>query len=258
MDSPLANEATGIFLQCTEDCFDDETRALLKEGINPLYFDDLRMSITSEESKAINFDTEPKIIISASGMCEGGRIRHHLKHNLWNKNNLILFVGYQSVGTLGRIIYDGAKKVKLFNEDISVNARIGLLPGISGHADKNGLLNWVRSFENKPQQIFVNHGDDVACSAFAECLRMEYGYNAIAPYSGTSFDLLTGEPIKLTKGIPVVKNVKKDKAQSVFERVVRSAEKLLATVKSCKGRPNKELARYASQIDSLRDRIKNG
>ncbi len=258
VDSPLANEATGIFLQCTEDCFDPETRALIKEGINPIYFDDLRVSVTSEESKAINFDNTPKVIISASGMCEGGRVRHHLKHNLWSKNNLILFVGYQSVGTLGRIIYDGAKKVKLFNEEISVNARVGLLPGISGHADKQGLLNWINGFEKKPAQVFVNHGDDIACSAFAECLRSEYGFNAIAPYSGTSFDLLTGDPVKLTQGIPVEKKViKKDKAQVAFERLVKSAERLLATVKNCKGRPNKDLARYASQIDSLCDKIKN-
>ncbi|MBQ2880643.1 MAG: hypothetical protein IJE40_00090 [Clostridia bacterium] len=191
-------------------------------------------------------------------MCEGGRVRHHLKHNLWSKNNLILFVGYQSVGTLGRIIYDGAKKVKLFNEEISVNARVGLLPGISGHADKQGLLNWINGFEKKPAQVFVNHGDDIACSAFAECLRSEYGFNAIAPYSGTSFDLITGDPVKLTHGIPVEKKVvKKDKAQLAFERLVKSAERLLATVKNCKGRPNKDLSRYASQIDSLCDKIKN-
>lgn len=258
VDSPLANEATGIFLQCTEDCFDAETRAVLQQGINPIYFDDLRISVTSEESKNINFDPTPKVIISASGMCEGGRIRHHLKHNLWNKNNLILFVGYQSAGTLGRIIYDGAKKVKIFNEEINIKAQVGLLPGISGHADKNGLLNWINSFEKKPSQVFVNHGDDIACASFAECLRREYGFNAIAPYSGTSFDLVSGDPIKLTQGIPVEKKVvKKDKAQLAYERVIASAERLLNTVKSCKGRPNKDLARYASQIDSLRDKIKN-
>ena len=258
VDSPLANEATGIFLQCTEDCFDEETRAVLQQGINPIYFDDLRISVTSEESKNINFDPTPKVIISASGMCEGGRIRHHLKHNLWDKKNLILFVGYQSAGTLGRIIYDGAKKVKIFNEEINIRAQVGLLPGISGHADKNGLLNWINSFETKPSQVFVNHGDDIACASFAECLRREHGFNAFAPYSGTSFDLISGEPVKLTQGIPIEKKVvKKDKAQLAYERVIAAAERLLATVKSCKGRPNKDLARYASQIDSLRDRIKN-
>ena len=258
VDSPLANEATGIFLQCTEDCFDEETRAVLQQGINPIYFDDLRISVTSEESKNINFDPTPKVIISASGMCEGGRIRHHLKHNLWDKKNLILFVGYQSAGTLGRIIYDGAKKVKIFNEEINIRAQVGLLPGISGHADKNGLLYWINSFETKPSQVFVNHGDDIACASFAECLRREHGFNAFAPYSGTSFDLISGEPVKLTQGIPVEKKVvKKDKAQLAYERVIAAAERLLATVKSCKGRPNKDLARYASQIDSLRDRIKN-
>ena len=258
VDSPLANEATGIFLQCTEDCFDEETRAVLEQGINPIFFDDLHISVTSEESKNINFDPTPKVIISASGMCEGGRIRHHLKHNLWNKNNLILFVGYQSAGTLGRTIYDGAKKVKIFNEEISIKAQVGLLPGISGHADKNGLLKWINSFEKKPAKVFVNHGDDISCASFADCLREEYGFDAVAPFSGTVYDLIENQPVRITQGIPVEKKVvKKERAQLTYERLISAAERLLSVAKKCKGRPNKDLARYTSQIDSLCDRIKN-
>lgn len=259
IDSPLANEATGIFLQCPLDCFDEETRALIAEGINPLYFDDLKAAVTEEDSKAINFDSTPKVIISASGMCEGGRIRHHLKHNIWDKRNLILFVGYQAVGTLGRTIYDGAKKIKILGEEIAVQAEIEMLPGISGHADKQGLINWLSGFEKKPAHVFVNHGEDGVCTAFAECLKNEYGYNVDAPYSGSVYDLAADMPAKLTTGIPAEKRVKigGSRADSLFARLIAAAERLLDTVKDCKGRSNKDIAKYASQIDSLTDRIKN-
>ena len=152
VDSPLAIEATSVFLQCDTSFLDDETRALLARGVNPLVFDGLEVSVSSEESKAINENREPKVIISASGMCDAGRIRHHLKHNLWRPESLILFVGYQSEGTLGRMLYDGAKEVKLFGETIAVRAEVTWLPGVSGHADKNGLLHWISGFEKKPRE----------------------------------------------------------------------------------------------------------
>lgn len=132
VDSPLANEATGIYLQCGRECLDEQTRALVDQGINPIWSEGLKISVTSEDSKAINNDPEPKVILSASGMCEAGRIRHHLKHNLWRKESTVLFVGYQAEGTLGRKLYEGAEKVRLFGEDIRVNCEIGLLPGKSG------------------------------------------------------------------------------------------------------------------------------
>ena len=147
VDSPLAVEATGIFHKNVYSCFDEEAMALVKQGINALSFPGLHLSITSDESKAINFDEEPKVIISASGMCEAGRIRHHLKHNLWRPESTILFVGYQAVGTLGRAIVDGATEVKLFGEPIEIRASICKLAGLSGHADKNGLLDWLSGFE---------------------------------------------------------------------------------------------------------------
>lgn len=124
VDSPLAVEATGIFQKNIYSCFDEEAMALVKQGINPISFPGLRLSITSEESKAINFEDTPKVIISASGMCEAGRIRHHLKHNLWRPECTILFVGYQAIGTLGRSIVDGKKEVKLFGEPIEIRASI--------------------------------------------------------------------------------------------------------------------------------------
>jgi metallo-beta-lactamase family protein len=141
VDSPLASEATAIFMQCNPICFDEETLALINKGINPIWFDGIRITQTSDESKLINENPEPKVIISASGMCEAGRIRHHLKHNLWKKNSIILFVGYQSEGSLGRKLIEGEKTVTLFGEEISVNAEICTLHGTSGHADRDGLFD---------------------------------------------------------------------------------------------------------------------
>ena len=160
VDSPLAVQATTIFNKNMYECFDEETLALVKKGINPISFPGLNLSITSDESKAINFDDEPKVILSASGMCEAGRIRHHLKHNLWRQDSTILFVGYQAVGTLGRAIAEGASSVKLFGEEIEIRAKICRLAGISGHADKDGLLAWIQGFEKKPKRVFVVHGED--------------------------------------------------------------------------------------------------
>ena len=198
IDSPLANEATSIFVQTDHSYFDEEMRAILDAGKNPLFFPGLEVAVSAEESKAINFDQEPKVILSASGMCEAGRIRHHLKHNLWREECLILFAGYQAEGTLGRVLYEGAESVKLFGEEIQVNAQIAYLANISGHADKNGLLHWMNAFEKKPEIVFVNHGEDGAMTSFAECLmEEEYGFPwAVAPYSGTSYDLATGAASK--------------------------------------------------------------
>ena len=160
IDSPLAIEATRIFKDTDPDCFDADTRALLEKGIDPITFPGLRVTVTSDESRMINADRVPKVILSASGMCEAGRIRHHLKHNLWRPECTILFVGYQAVGTLGRTLLEGATTVKLFGEPIEVQAELCQLTGMSGHADREGLLRWVNSFEQKPKRVFVMHGED--------------------------------------------------------------------------------------------------
>ena len=192
VDSPLANEATRVFLQTDTSFLDDEACALIRSGVNPLYFDDLHTAVTKEDSMALNNDKTPKVILSSSGMCDAGRIRHHLKYNLWRPECTVLFVGYQAVGTLGRKLHDGAESVKIFGDEIAVHAEITVLPGVSGHADKQGLLGWINAMEQKPAHVFVNHGDDDACTAFAACLRDEYGYDADAPYSGSEFDLAAG------------------------------------------------------------------
>ena len=158
VDSPLAISATEVFKE-NMNLFNEETQEIINEGDNPLEFDGLKFTRTADESKELNASEQSSIIISASGMCEVGRIKHHLKHHLWDPNSTILFVGYQAPGTLGRKIVDGEKKVKIFGEDIAVNARIEYIEGYSGHADQEWLMNFVYSFTNPPKHIFLVHGE---------------------------------------------------------------------------------------------------
>ena len=253
VDSPLAIEATNIFHKNGTDCFDDETMALLNQGINPINFEGLKVSITSEESKMINFDPQPKVIISASGMCDAGRIKHHLKHNLWREESTILFVGYQAVGSLGRAIVDGAESVKLFGEPIEIHAEIERLAGISGHADRNGLLAWINHYSPKPQRVFVVHGDDEVCSKFTNDLT-EMGFNAVAPFSGTSFDLATNTALDERSPVPIKKDYAAKRADTVFTRLLAQGQRLLEVIERNRGGTNKDLARFASQIESLCDK----
>ena len=253
VDSPLAVEATGIFQENRWECFDEDAMEMVREGINPIAFAGLKLSITSDESKAINFNETPKVIISASGMCEAGRIRHHLKHNLWREECTILFVGYQAVGTLGRSLLEGADEVRLFGEPIQVRARITQMNGLSGHADKDGLLEWLGGFEEKPKKVFVVHGEDSVCTAFAECLKIEHGQRAYAPYSGTVFDLISGKVEY--EGVPMpVKKKPKAQTSGVFARLLASAQRLLNLVQKSDGLTNKDMAKFADQINSLCDK----
>ena len=257
MDSPLAIEATSIFLQCDTQFVDEEMQRLIRSGVHPIVFPGLELAVSQEESKAINEDKTPKIIISASGMCDAGRVRHHLKHNLWRPESMVLFVGYQAVGTLGRVLVDGVKHVKLFNEDIQVEAEIDTLPGISGHADKDGLLRWLGGFAEKPKLVFVNHGDPDAADAFTACLNNELGYHAYAPYSGACYDLLRRDFVRMPEGRPVEKGsgTKQRKVSAAFTRLVDAAERLLRIAKSLEGHANKELAGFADAITRLADKM---
>lgn len=252
VDSPLAVEATGIFQNNSMECFDEEALELMKKGINPITFPGLHLAITSDESKAINFENDPKVIISASGMCEAGRIRHHLKHNLWRPECTILFVGYQAVGTLGRAIVEGVKEVKLFGETIEIRAKIEKLVGMSGHADKAGLLRFINGFEKKPDKVFIVHGEDSICKLFTECLKIEYGLNAYAPYSGTRYDLIEGRFIYEAEPVAVKK--KMQGISDVFARLVAAGQRLVAVIKKNEGGANKDLARFADQINALCDK----
>ena len=256
VDSPLAVQATTIFNKNMYDCFDEETLALVKKGINPISFPGLSLSITSDESKLINFVDEPKVILSASGMCEAGRIRHHLKHNLWRPESTILFVGYQAAGTLGRSLVEGVSNVKLFGEPVEVRAHIEVLAGISGHADKEGLINWMGGFRTKPQRVFVVHGEDQVCDSFAACLHDEYGYTTTAPYTGEIWDLVTNSRIAEGNQERIVKEQRKSgKAVStVYDRLVETGKRLTRLIEQCRGWTNKDIAKLADQIQALCDK----
>ena len=256
VDSPLAIEATEIFSKCDPACFDDETRKLIDDGIDPIRFDGLRLSVTVEDSKRINETLEPKVILSASGMCEAGRIRHHLKHNLWRPQNLILFVGYQAEGTLGRNLIEGVQNVRLFGEDIAVRAQIKSLKGTSGHADQQGLVSWLESFEKKPRTVFLNHGNEESIAVFADELK-ERGYAVEAPYSGTEYDLVKGIMTAYTekKRVTAADVAKaRSRKNNIHRDLVSQAEALLALAKRCESRPNKENAKFAAQIRALMEK----
>ena len=188
VDSPLAISATEVFRE-NMDLFDDETQAMIKSGDNPLEFPGLKFTRTAEESKELNTMDDSSIIISASGMCEVGRIKHHLKHHLWDPNSTILFVGYQAPGTLGRKIVEGAKSVRIFGEDIAVNARIEYIEGYSGHADQEWLMNFVYSFITKPKHIFLVHGEPQAQVVLKGKIENEARIPVTIPSLGESYDL---------------------------------------------------------------------
>ncbi len=256
VDSPLAVEATKIFSTDSWDCYDEETLALLRQGINPIQFAGLQVSVTADDSRRINEDKAGKVIISASGMCEAGRIRHHLKHNLWRKESTVLFVGYQSVNTIGRLLLDGAPTVKLFGESIEVNAEIAQLHSVSGHADNNGLLQWAAAFDPKPRCIFVNHGDEAACEEMAARLAAEQGQQAVAPYSGDAWDLLTGEQVERGSRRRIAKkqSAGDSRGNAVHDRLLAAARRLMRLAESFRGRTNKDTARLTSQIEAVCDK----
>ncbi len=256
VDSPLAIDATTVFNKNVKSCFDEDAMRLVEKGINPLVFPGLKTTITSDESRMINFDSKPKVILSASGMCEAGRIRHHLKHNLWRSESTICFVGYQAVGTLGRKLIEGADCVKLFGETVEVNAKIESLKGISGHADMNGLLRWLSGFGKAPEYVFVVHGEDTVTDDFAQTITEKFGCPAFAPYSGGCVDLATGEI--LSAGIREPKKTAEKPAQAkkhtIFARVVAAAKRLLEVVYKNEGLANKELVKFENQIQNLADK----
>jgi len=256
MDSPLAIEATNIFGKHMNQCFSEEALELAKNGVNPLTFPGLRYAITSDESKLINYDDTPKVIISASGMCDAGRIRHHLKYNLWREESTVLFVGYQANGTLGRLLVDGATQVKIQGEEIDVCADILQLEGFSGHADMEGLIKWLQAFKKKPQKVFIVHGEDSVCESFAAKLKNEYGYDTYAPFSGTSVNLATGELINEAFGVKLVEksDTGKKKYSAVFARLIAAGERLMAVIMHNEGGANKDLGKFADQINSLCDK----
>lgn len=255
VDSPMAAEATKIYFGDLTDYYDQEMLDLIAQGINVLEFSGLHISVTTEESMAINDNKTPKVILSASGMCEAGRIRHHLKYNLWRADSTILFVGYQAAGTVGRLLQEGAESVKLFGETIQVKAKIATMDGISGHADRGIMLRWLEGLKDHPPRVFVNHGDDTVCDAFAETITQTLGYPATAPYNGAIYDVATGMLLEQGNRVRLErKSAKQKRSDSVFDRLLSAGKRLMMLIEKSKGRPNKELAKFADQINRLADK----
>ena len=256
VDSPLAVEATHIYGPDTADYYDEEAKALVEQGINPIGFDSLRLSVTSSDSIAINGDRSRKIILSASGMCEAGRIRHHLKHNLWRPENTILFVGYQSVGTLGRKLLDGAESIQLFGEEVQVNAKIAQIDGFSSHADRDMLLDWLKG--PSPETLFVNHGEEETAVAFADLAEKTYGCRAEAPMTGDVFDLMLNEFTEkaAVRRVTGKKKAAAEKARSVYEHLVAACRRLMKVIEDCRGAANSELKAFTEEIEALCNKYK--
>ncbi len=271
VDSPLAVQATNIYSTDMYDYYDEEAVELVRNGINPVTFPDLELSVSSSESKLLNEDIEPKIILSASGMCEAGRIRHHLKHNLWRPECTVLFVGYQSKGTVGAKLLEGAEVVKLFGEEIQVKAEIIRLEAFSSHADKSMLLDWIKEAEPRTH-VFVNHGEDDVTDMLAKEVTQLLGIPATAPYSGEVWDLISGE---MTHKANIVSVIKKQahggveykteagaenqykttestaKATAAFSDLANASKRLESLVEQKQGHSNKELRKMTEEIEEL-------
>ena len=257
IDSPLAKKATTIFTGDLRGYLDEEALELVQDGTHMFNFTNLRMTETSEESKMLNMDPTPKVIISASGMCDAGRIRHHLKYNLWRPECTVLFVGYQSPGTLGNALVNGAQEVKLFGEPVQVRARIAQLGGLSGHADKDGLEAWLRAFDEKPKFVFVNHGEDAVAEHWANHLKEE-GYEADAPYNGSIWIAAEGRvacaEVGNTRKIIKTKSAETVRTSAAYDRLDNMGQRLLEVIRHNRGGANKDLAKFASQIAALCDK----
>ena len=261
VDSPLAISATEVFKKNTE-LFEEEIQEKIKRGDNPLEFKDLHYTQTAEESKALNEDSRPAIIISASGMCEVGRIKHHLKHNLWNPNSTILFVGYQAPGTLGRSIVEGAEKVKILGEEIAVNARVEYIEGYSGHADQTWLLNFVYSFTNPPKHIFLVHGEPEGQEVLRQKIEETSECKVTIPSFGDSFDLSGDEPKMLAESVEI-ENYKREFARlDLIDRIeelkenIADIEKKIMKKTARKGKTDEELKDLDSRVKDIQDQIK--
>ena len=258
IDSPLAREATQIFDGDLRGYLDEDALKLVKDGTRMFEFPNLRMTSSVEESKALNEDGIPKVIISASGMCDAGRIRHHLKHNLWRPECSVVFVGYQGEGTLGRYLLDGAKSVKMFGEEIAVKAKIVNYTGLSSHADRDHLISWISDFkEPKPQHVFVVHGDREIAPYFAQTVA-GLGLEAHAPQYTEEYDLAAC--VQLAPGylperkVKTVEGGQRIKSSPAYERLVTVGQMMVELIKRSRGRDNRSLASFADQLRRLMEK----
>ena len=189
LDSPMAIRVTDVFRHHT-DLFDDEAAELLRSGKHPCDFPGLQLCRTVDESKAINYIRGSVVIIAGSGMCNGGRVKHHLVNNIVRPECTILFVGYQAIGTLGRQIVDGAETVRIHGRHFPVKAKVIKVDGFSAHADKDELLQWISAFKNNPpRKVFITHGEEEVSKAFAEVVEQKLGFNTERPSNGDKYVL---------------------------------------------------------------------
>ena len=247
VDSPLANEATRIYSGNLHGYLDEEAIEALKGGAL-FQFPGLTLTETSEESKALNLDTSSKVILSASGMCDAGRIRHHLKHNLWRKECTIVFVGYQAEGSLGRALLEGAKSVKLFGEEIAVNARIVNFKGLSSHADRDHLLAWAKHYAPRPRHIFVVHGEASVTEIFAQKLR-DAGLSAHAAEYEEVYDLAADR--MLSAGVPLPPKPVSASGSPAYRKLEAAGQDLMEAIRHNKGGTNKDLAQFEKELMAL-------
>ena len=255
VDSPLAKSATTIFCGDLRGYLDQDALELVKDGTHMFNFPGLHLTETVDESKALNEDHTPKVIISASGMCDAGRIRHHLKHNLWKPECTIVFVGYQGEGTLGRSLLEGVRSVKLFGEEIAVHAKIVNFQGLSSHADRDHLLAWIADIKApKPQHVFIVHGDREVAPYFAESVE-KLGFTAHAPQYTEVYDLIEDQ-IVAPGYLPErkAKAVGGQRVSSAYERLVALGQRMVDVIRRSKGRDNKTLGRWADQLRQLLDK----
>ena len=257
VDSPLAISATEVFRE-NMDLFDDETKAEIEKGDNPLEFPGLHFTTTADESKALNENIIPSIIISASGMCDVGRIKHHLKHNLWNPNSTILFVGYQAPGTLGRKIVDGAKTVKIFGEEIAVNARIEYIEGYSGHADQEWLMNFIYSYAIKPKHIFLVHGEAEGQIILKNKILEDLNIPVTIPEYGETYELK--EKVSMTNRVEGP-NEKKFVRLEILERMrtlkeeIEDMEEIVKDGYLSEDRKEEDITELAERLKELENQI---
>ena len=247
VDSPLANEATRVYSGNLRGYLDEEAIEALKGGAL-FQFPGLTLTETSEESKALNLDTSSKVILSASGMCDAGRIRHHLKHNLWRKECTIVFVGYQAEGSLGRALLEGAKSVKLFGEEIAVNARIVNFKGLSSHADRDHLLAWAAHYAPKPRHVFVVHGDAAVTEIFAQKLR-DAGLAAHAAEYEEVYDLAADR--MLSAGVPLPPKPVSVSGSPAYRKLEAAGQDLMEAIRHNRGGANRDLAQFEKELLAL-------
>ena len=257
VDSPLAKSATTIFCGDLRGYLDEDALELVKDGTHMFNFPGLHLTETVDESKSLNEDHTPKVIISASGMCDAGRIRHHLKYNLWRADSAVVFVGFQSPGTLGRTLLDGVTSVKLFGEDVAVRAKVVNFQGLSSHADHDHLLDWISHFkEPLPQHVFVVHGDREVAPVFAQAVS-QLGFTAHAPQYTEEYDLLTCT--QLAAGyLPQRKTRTFDGAPrgtAAYQKLVQLGDSLVGLIRRSKGRDNKTLAAFAEALRKILDKF---